>query len=621
MNCWPFKSNGKRLFAVTRWVGRSRAQRLGEFPALFAQLRDAKLNLDQSCGGLETQFLAISSELESLAGVGEQFVKQVEKLVGLATGQDSDHSAFSSAICLVEQSTEFLSKCQEETGQMLEQLRNYNAQIERLLGVETELHRTLLPLRFVQTLFKSESAPLGPVVQEIFGTLTREIEGLHGQVQEIFGTKFEQLKNAQQTINHVIAQLDRQARSLAQVVATHKAQIESSLELLKKEMASNQDRDMRLARLSQDLTREVGQVVMGLQCQDMISQKLGHVTALLPQIESKFAEFESASNGATRNKSLQFLHQSCRLEAGQLDASQQELAQAEATIRGGIEKVMARMTEVDSQCLSLEEFKLLTTSFDGMVQVLLEKIEEVRNLVAETVARAAEAYEMLRPLGSLASDLTAVVRAMSVRIHLIGLNSQVQAAQASQDRRGAGLEVLSARTSEISEETNRISEEAAGRLDALAAGLAEAVRSFEQLQAQGTSQQSVLNEQGRMEEAQLHAFRNRALEALREIGDSLDAIQDRAQRALSSVQFAPFYQVTLPTLRAPLVAIADAAEGQLKAHGCGVAQDNLIEGFRRDYTMASEREVFAGVVSAAPSASAKPDAFPEMDLGANVELF
>jgi len=190
---------------------------------------------------------------------------------------------------------------------------------------------------------------------------------------------------------------------------------------------------------------------------------------------------------------------------------------------------------------------------------------------------------------------------MSAQIRLIGLNAQVQAALAAQDPRGAGLEVLSARTSEISEETNRISEQAAAQLDTLASGLAQSVKAFEQLRTDGLAQQSLLNDKGRVEEQHLHAFRDRALELVRSIGSSLDDIQEQAHKTLDSLQFTPFHQVTLPALRTPMLGIAEAAERLLEGSGHGLAKVNLIENFKRHYTMASERKVFARIVPVAPA--------------------
>jgi hypothetical protein len=253
-----------------------------------------------------------------------------------------------------------------------------------------------------------------------------------------------------------------------------------------------------------------------------------------------------------------------------------------------------------------------------MVQVLVDSLEEVRSLVGRTVTSAAAAYEMLRPLGGLASDLTAVVRNLSARIHLIGLNAQVQAAQAAQDRRGAGLEVLSARTSEISRETNRISEEAATQLDAVAEGLAGSVKAFGQLRTDGLKEQATLNEQGRTHEQELHAFRDRALAELAAVGRSLEAIRTQARRTVEAARFTQFHQVTLPALEAPLAAIADAAERRLE--GCAVAQHgSLIDNLKRHYTMGSEHRVFADVLSTQPAGSRAPSAEPAVQ--PEIELF
>jgi hypothetical protein len=626
-----------------------------EFGLLFDELQAEQFKLEEAARGLESQFLKTSAELEKLARLGEQFVKQVEKLIGLATGNGCDNSVFFGAIHLIEQAAGFLAGCEIETTAMLERLRSYNGQIEKLLGVQGELRQAMLPLNIVRTLFKMESAPLGLEVQQLFGSLTQEIELLHGQMREVFETKFNQLEDTHRTIGSVMGKLEKQAVSLRQVTTIRKAQIEASLNTLKREMRNNEDRDVRLDRLSHGLKREVEQVVVGLQFQDIVNQKLQHVLAALPLIAARGAELQGGANSAVANEALQFVRQSCRLEAGQLQLAQTEMAQSETTVRRGIQQVLAHLTEVDSQCLSLAEFKLLTTSFDGIVQVLVETIEEVRTLISTTVANAEEVYELLRPLGSLATDLTAVIRNMSRQIHLIGLNAQVKAAQVVRNHRGEGLEMLAARTSDISTETNLISGRAAAQLDALASGLAQSVKAFEQLQVRGQAQHLELDQKGRRDEEQLHAIRDGALVTLREIGDSLGNITQQAGVALAAVEFARFHQVTLPALRAPLDALAGAADQCLEQRCPNQIETNVVDGFQREYTMASERHVFAGVmagqaavvVTAGPEAELFNDplpagagdaagpvepvldgrpamaapADPKHDLGANVELF
>ena len=657
---WP-KTSRLTLFG-------QRQRQSAEFTELLGQLGSAQSALEDAADGLETQFLRTSSELEKLSEYGDRFVAQVGTLISQATGKSNDGAVFDEAMLLIQQTSTFLADCEQETSEMVVLLRKYNRQIDELLGVETSLNHAMLPLNIVRTLFRMESAPLGLDVQQLFGALTQEIEVLHAKMRDIFGTKFKQLEQTRQTIGLVIAKLDDQTTALRQIATTRKEHIESSLATLKREMAANVDRDLRIHLISLEMSKEVGQVVMGVQFQDIVNQKLHHVLAALPEITAKCQVFQSIRDPDAANKALQFVRQSCRLEAGQLQLAQKEMAAAEVNIQTGIQKVAGHLTQMDSQCLSLKEFTLLTTSFDGIVQVLVETIEEVRALVNTTVTNASEAFELLRPLGSLAADLTVVIRSVSQQIHLIGLNAQIKAAQVSRNCQAQGLEVLSARTSEISQETSRLSEEAATKLDAMVTGLAESVMAFEKLQTRGHEQQSQLDEQGCKYEQQLHGIRDGALSTLREIGASLEDIGRQAEIALETIQFKSFHEVTLPALRTPLLALSDAAERCLLEHDQELANDVLVDGLKRNYTMATEREVFEGITASGfeenltptltatlapessravelfteesiglgpasppaitadstqptPAATPPPPLAPPADLGANVELF
>jgi len=106
---------------------------------------------------------------------------------------------------------------------------------------------------------------------------------------------------------------------------------------------------------------------------------------------------------------------------------------------------------------------------------------------------------------------------------------------------------------------------------------------------------------------------------LRAIGLSLDRLQKQAERSLATVMFDHFHQVTLPALRTPLEAIADAAEGWLQSQRWPAAPTSLVQDFQRDYTMASERRVFrevtAGQVPADPAPPARLAATgPELEM-------
>ena len=463
--------------------------------AASANLKNSANELHQVSGALEKRFLATGAAMEQLAGKGVIFVQLSEKLLNTATGRVGGSGLFFTAMHVVETPLQFLNDSHTSTRALLQRLQHANNRIDEFINIQAELQRTIAPLKYIQTLFKIESAPLGENVQAMFGALTLEIEKLHDQICELFTTKFLELREIQRTVRQVIGELQTQTDNLWDGISREKSQIDQSLAKLQHELLENQQREPRISRVGKEINQDIQRIVIGLQYQDIINQKLQHTSAALTQIEEQLA----AAAGP------ELLNQSCRLEAGQLEAVRQDLAGAETAVKSGVKNILNRLVSADSQCLSLAEFEQLTTSADGMVQVLFDVFETLRNQTAATAASSAAAFDKLRPIGGLASDLTRVVRDFSQRIHLIGLNAQVQAAQVGN---GGALEVLSARTSEISRATTQISESVARHLDQLVADLAEGVKELEALQNEAIKQQSTLANEGAAAESSLHALRD-----------------------------------------------------------------------------------------------------------------
>ncbi len=561
--------------------------------------------LKQASADLEREFLATGEALQGLHRQGQQFMRGSEQLVLIAIGQSHGEDFMTSGTKVVKEPLVFLEKCLAESERLMLQLRQDHQGIAALLQAEVSLRRTMAPLKTIQTLFRIECAPLGVEAQTMFTALTQEIERMHHQVCELFDTRFTELKQVRQILNVVGVQLEHQTASLRNFVATEKKQIQDSLRQLSEELAANRQREVRIRTLGREVTREIRDVIVGLQFQDIINQKLQHTSAAVTQIMERSGEDD---------ETLHFLVQSCRLEAKQLQAVRADLAKAEQTVKGGIRNIVEHLSEADTNCLSLAEFDRVTASSDGMIQVLLGLIESVQSRVTDMSRRTAEIQQPLQPVQNLAAGLTLVVRNLSYRIHLIGLNAQVQAAHFSH---GSGLEVLSARTCEISQETNLISETIATHLDQLANGLTENVKAFNQLHAQAKTQQEWLAHPGADAVNDLHKLRDEALTMLQEVGDLLEQIQRQAGETLGAVRYVATADATLSTLQTQLQSLGEAAAEKL-----GERHDpskNLLAGFSRNYTMDSERDIYNQVVLGAQAKG--PDEASAPPAACEVELF
>lgn len=554
-----------------------------QIAALIENLYGSTSDLEQVSKSLENLFLNTSNELERLALCGNDFVKQSEKLVNVATGKSDESSTYIEAVEVMKAPLDFLCECHSQTLEILQHLKRDNQCITELFQAQSELERGMAPLKFIQTLFKVESATQDSEVQMMFGALTKEIEALHSKMTEMFSTKFIELRQIQVTLTHVISLLEVQAKVLDEVVTREKADIETSLMQLKQDLSNNQKKESTISRLSRQIADEIQKAVIGMQFQDIVNQKLQHTVQALTRIREK---------SDLSVQSRRFIEQSCRLESEQLLEVCRDLATAESTTKKAVQNVLARLEEANAQCLSLGEFERLTTSADGMLQLLLDVFANLRKQITSTVSNCSSAYETLKPIGGLASDMTTVVRTLSIQIHLIGLNAQIQAALLEE---GVGLEVLSARTSEISRETNLTSDTVATQLNILIGSLSKSLKSLETLYNSAKSHQEILDQSGMQMERRLHGMRDQALTAMNSINDLLENIRVQGEKSVATIHYAETGSTVLASVQEKLGALSAMIGEDLPAADAG--SHVLVEDLKGAYTMSSEREIFDRVVA------------------------
>jgi len=587
---------GKFMLSFRRSIGGkvALARVRGRLQSVFnVELKQLTTDLKKACGELEKAFLKTGIAVEKLAHEGGAFVQKSEKFVDCATGRSSGAQLFMDAMPVIERPLNFLSDGHAKTQLILDRLKQDNQRIDELINFQSDLQRTIGPLKYIQTLFKIESAPLGGEVQAMFGSLTREIEALHNQISELFTTRFLELRTLQMTLNQVIRELQDHTNTLHGSVSNEKAQIEKSLAQMHTELSANQSHESHIGQVSKQINGEVQKVVVSLQYQDIINQKLQHTFQGIEQLEKSI---DAGENWVVVGRL-------CKLEAKQLQLVREELENAEKNIRSGVSAALNHLLSADKDCLTLADFNQLTTSADGMVQVMLDALATLRKEMTATVASAAKAYEQLRPMGGLASDLTFVVRDLSVRIHLIGLNAQIQAAQVGN---GVALEALSARTSEISRATTQISEEVARKLDRLVVDLGEDVKSLEQLRSEVVQQQGILESEGTSIEHELHKMRDGTLALLEDIDGLIVGIRNRSEEILGDLNYTETSSSIIENLEAELLKAADeagATGGELDAEARA-----LLAKTHRGYTMSSERKVFSEIIKGeAPSEVAESE--------------
>jgi hypothetical protein len=559
-------------------------------PATHGKAERALGLLRQRSQTLEQQFCAACTTLGDLNDRGSSLVTGAERLVDIASGKRSGIQVLLEGMKLVEPPLAFLSQYRDrfEASRMLERLVEDQARIDECLRTEADINRVMEPLRTVNTLFKVVAAPLGEQVQAIFASLVEELGALLEGSEALVGTRFDELERVREDFRAMIDGMVAQQAHWTEL-AKQRAAMEATLRELEGQLVANAQRETKIGAASRRIAQAIEQVVTGLQWQDIINQKLDHsskaITGLIERLRARSVEPAVVNHAA-------------RVEWAQIQVAQRELDEAERTIVEGIGHVRDILSQSDSSAVMLGEFELLTTSSTGMVQLLLESVDSIERQLQSALTTANDSMTTIRRIGESAASLTAAVRELSERTLLVGLNAQVQACKVQQ---GAGLGVLSARTSDISVEVAGIGDRVASKLDEIVRDLRECASVFAELLAQAEDQRATFHEGREQVEACLHGVRDEALQLVQHTGE---AIEEIGRIGAAALDIAHFNETMAPAF----AALLDALDALIEASGGHDArfenQDAALDATLQSYTMESERKVFASVGNAGAGAAA-----------------
>lgn len=591
-----------RLLPLSRRVRR-------KMPGHFEQVRVAAADLDTAMGEIEARFLHVGNTLETTTTLGRDLVEHCEALIALSLGQGGGEITIATAAQHIWDAIEFVERNDQRMAVLIGQLTEANEQIRQTLKAERTLERTIAPLTVIQTLFRVESAGLPYEVQEMFHALGREIDRIRGRVESGFREKFQLIGEIHAILSRAITHVATEQKRAQESLGGLRRHLTDSLAAMKASYEKNRDRDTRLTSVSQGVAAETCKVVMALQLQDILSQKYQHTRKVLQEMAGSLGSLPSPRTEACQ--ALRFIQQSGQIANAQLAAMAEELNKAGQTIGGGLQQINRLMDTLDGDCLAVRDLDSVTTGVDGAVQILLDSLADVRRLVSASVTHATEVHRTIAPIGGMTTNFTSFMRELSLEIHLIGLNAEVQAAHVG---RGTGLEVLSARTSAISRETSQLSEGLAVQLDALTGGLDQVVVRFREIRDENNQFGVTLDAEITRDSALLHDYRDSALKVLLHISDQLPKLTAQTRSANEQADFSAVAAPQIATLQTVLAALVNAARSMADESGITVATQGLTDRFISSYTMRSQVEIHhaalgkpTGQVPDAATPAAPPD--------------
>ena len=592
------RSLDERLFSVKQFS-------LGVFRRVVSRLRRRSIERQILAAGdnvksrqseflgltddMEKRFLTIGNDLEQVAASSETLVSSSEEFLKLGAGQIDDHDQFKHAAEVLRGPLEFLRDYQSCSAELARELHLRRDQIVQVCRLESEIESLLTPLRYIQVLFRIEASQLPTEIQNIFITLTSDIEQVHSKAIESVKIEFSKLENALEIVDKLVGKLNVQGEECRLALNKKHAAIERSLQELSASIAESQTRDIRLSRTIKAIRTEVSQVVTGIQFQDITRQKLQSVDRDLTKMEAHTAQFahRRLHSSSTRPEALGRVNEIARVQMGQLAAIDSDLAGAQATMSSALSSILNKTIELDQDCITMQNLPSVANAEDGMVQVMLNATSEVRAMIASADIIETEIFETIYPLSGLASNLTTIVRKLSFDIKLIALNAQIQAAHLGSK---SGLEVLSRKTCFISDGVNALNEQNGTQLHEMADALHKVVDNCRVLRERAQGQRKSLDLEGANVERLLHVFRDRVLEVFVCINDRSAQFRQKLEQTIALTQF---HSLAAPRLEAAMesLEIIQGLTDPWKDSAPKMDEATLKEHLRRDYKMDSQRQV------------------------------
>ena len=601
--------------------------------AVAAALSDYQAALAAAGQGSEDDFLRLGRELEAIHADVNDLVAETLATIRRTAGNDAgaEESVLVKIDGLVRQSLEDLNR---RRGQVSGRLARIDAVSKRLKGLDrlcSAMERLAMNLRVVGFNIRVESAR-STDSQDMFGVVSERINRLSDNVGRNAGQIREDVRDAagrqlaaSEGISRSLKRLDGLASGAAAAVSGSVQDIQT---LMSGALSAIEGAETHLNAIS----RQIGEVVAGIQIHDSMSQRISHINKALADAAALCAPdagSELIRHGEVDERRFTAAHSIIQLQTAQLrriisdietghDATQTAFDRIREEIQGLAGSLLDLRADTAGDASGEETagdpFESLRADLLGLRDLMTEASELV-DRIQETADAAVATTERLE--GHMTE-----VDGIGFEIRMIALNAIVKAAHLGET--GSALEVVAQEVNTLSDETNRFVDRVKGVLDGV-------VKQVRKLDANGTVKEKETAAGGAPDLAsgiaEVAAAYDRFRDASARIVVRAGELESEIARTLSDLGF-------LPSLCHELSKLLERMEGIAAMLRPRIREDlrssvDEVNRLTERYTMRLERGVHRQLLEDADPSLPDPECPPEErkkspetdELGDNVELF
>lgn len=463
-------------------------------PKQAISLEDLSNNLLTAISEVEGVFQGISKNMDLVDEKTKRLRGDCQILLESAGGQNDSTELLFRVAELLESPMAFLNSCLDHHQRNQDLMESSQKSAGDLLEMQNSMVSSLEPLKFMLVFFKIEASQLSEENRQTFHSVSEEISHLHELVDETFQKNIKNLQEARSAILTAEKNSRREREAQSKLISEKQTEISGAIKSLKEQIEHNSRNSADLDLSASGFEQAIGKLVMSLQYEDIIRQRC----------QSILAGIKEKPDGISQEGWNLVM-------ATQIETAAEEIRQSTSELNSGLNSIGQQAKELYRASTTMDQFDHITASADGMVQMLLESLESIRSMLTQSTQLSKDSREAIQPVQSLTKELSAIVFEVSIKIQFIALNAQVRSIQVGE---GSGLEVLAARTADISAELRELGDSTASQIDELHTAVDELVGTIEQEWKGGTNQLTKIHENGPALEADLHKLRDSTFDSL-----------------------------------------------------------------------------------------------------------
>jgi len=570
-----------------------------------AILETVAAELQVISGSTEDEFLAIGGKLQDFYQRGAGISGLASEMVGEVAG-DHVTCAMDGLGGMLDGMGHYVTRAQNEMELSARTLREILGLLSEVAGPLSGFKKVNKVLRMLGISTKIESARLGQRAAG-FDTLASDVSDLSVQVNDkaaiILRLRDELARAIEQTLSGV---LDSGAQQHDQV----KGILERTRQSLLALTAINARCSSSVAgvsAVSDEVSRNIGEVVMSMQAHDIVRQQIEHVEQALSELRQELLTGVASADDAACV---------CELQTAQLRHASGELDSAVATIIESLGEVARKQSGLSAQTSGMAGiadqaggsfFTEMEKDISVVSTALLESSQVNRSLCIAMNSVADTVGEITTFVGD--------IEKIGEEIKLIALNAQIKSAYTGEE--GAALGVLA-------EAIQRLSIDAIAHTGAVSGTLQAIIGVTERLNEGVSAETSGLESEVQGMVSTLSGL----LDVLRQVNETLRRSLSRMDEEVTRLSCEIEQTTSGISVHRKVSSVLEGAIGSLagiigeaRRLSPASAQGANLDQLAGRYTMQSERKIHQALLDAEKGGSKSTASAPDDGLGGNFELF